>query len=339
MTIIKYLKKLHPIVVSILAVILCYEFKRWGQAVFFDGTHLIQKHPFFPYNPATLLMGFLYGMRIGLFTTVISGALIVSTHLDQIDDWLITIPLYLLTCVLGLWIIVSLKNARENERNQRKAQSNFMAMLAHEIRNPLSTIETAAYSLSLMADSDAAAKKINNHSKALDDISRIVNRLLELDEVENKRIKVVPKSFELKEFLEAIIECASSPERIKMSCAINRLIRTDPDLIRCILVNLVDNAIKYGDPASPIELAAISQRRMGRSGISFRCINALGPYGAPDTTELFSKYYRATPGTGVSGAGIGLWLCKQFAEAMSGVIRFELTDQQVSFHVWLPDLS
>ena len=339
MAIVEELKKLHPIAVSILAVILCYEFKRWGQAYFFDGTHLIQKHPFFPYNPAVLLMGFLYGMRIGLFTTAISAALIVSTHLEQIDDWRITVPLYLLTCVLGLWVIVSLKNARENERNHRKAQSNFMAMLAHEIKNPLSTIETSAYSLSLMADSDAASKRISNHSKALDDISRIVDRLLELDAVENQKIKVAPENFELKHFLLDIVESASSPERIKISCAINHLIRTDPLLTRRILMNLVDNALKYGDPATPIQLAAIPQRRMGRSGISFRCINAPGAYGVPGSTELFSKYYRAPAATGVSGAGVGLWLCKQFVEAMSGVIRLELTDHQVSFYVWLPDLS
>jgi two-component system sensor histidine kinase KdpD len=234
---------------------------------------------------------------------------------------------------------MSLKKARENEQSHRKAQSNFMAMLAHEIKNPLSTLEASAYSLSLMVDSDAAGKRIRNHRMALDDISRIVDRLLELDAIENSKINVVNETFQMKQFLMDIVESASSPERIKMSCPIDRPIRTDPILTRRILMNLVDNALKYGEPTTPITLAAIPERRLGRRGMAIRCINAPGPSGLPDPAELFSKYYRAPTAKGVSGAGVGLWLCKQFVEAMSGVIQLDVRDHQISFYVWIPDLS
>jgi signal transduction histidine kinase len=332
----KYLKPFGPVAVSILSVLGCFALR---QLLIMGGPQIILKYPFFPYAPIVFAMGYLYGMPIGLFTFATSSAIIFESHPELVSDWYITLPVYALISWMGLWTIIRLKESSENERTQRLAQADFMAMLAHEIKNPLATLETSAYSLSLMANSDAAAERIRNHSQAIDDISNIVDRLLEVDSVENRKVRVAAARFQLKKLLFDITESASEPQRIQISCAIESTITNDPILIRRILINLTDNALKYSFAHKPIQLAAIPERRMSRMGITFRCTNPIGPLGAPNPSKVFTKYYRAPTATGVSGAGVGLWLCKQLVEAMSGEIQVEVTDQEVSFYVWLPDLS
>ena len=73
--------------------------------------------------------------------------------------------------------------------------------------------------------------------------------------------------------------------------------------------------------------------------MAFRCVNQIGMVGVPDRTQIFSKYYRAPDATSVRGAGLGLWLSREFVDVLSGVIRLEEGRGEVSFYVWIPDLS
>ena len=75
----------------------------------------------------------------------------------------------------------------------------------------------------------------------------------------------------------------------------------------------------------------------GKVGVRFRCINQIGASGSPDPSQLFTKYYRSPEASCVSGAGVGLWLCKQFTEVMTGEIHCEVMDQTISFSLWIPD--
>jgi len=65
----------------------------------------------------------------------------------------------------------------------------------------------------------------------------------------------------------------------------------------------------------------------------------MGQVGIPDRSLLFSKYYRADDAKRIGGAGLGLWLSKEFVDVLSGVIRLEEGLGEVSFYVWIPDLS
>jgi signal transduction histidine kinase len=339
MTLPDLIRKTKPAIVSILAVLLCLLIQKWLQGNLRDGHHLGLKHPFFPYFPTVLYMGYLYGMRIGALTIATSALLLVVLFPEAVEDWRIGIPLYVILCLLSLRLIERLKHATEVERNHRKVQIDFMAMLAHEIKTPLATLETSAYSQSLMANSDLAATRLRNHTRALDDISNILERLLEMDAVEGQSVTVEPRSFQIRPLLIDIIDDTRWPERIDLSCVEDKPVVSDPVLLRRILTNLVDNALKYGPRESLVILRSTPERRKGKRGVAFRCINEISPSNHPDPEQVFSKYYRSTATSGISGAGVGLWLCKQFVDALSGVIQMELREDQISFYVWVPDLS
>lgn len=339
MTLPALIRTTKPAIVSVLAVLLCLLTQKWIQVNLRDGSHLVLKHPFFPYFPTVLYMGYLYGMRIGALTIATSAILLVVVFPGAIDDWRIGIPLYAILCFLSLRLIERLKHAAEVERNQRKVQIDFMAMLAHELKTPLATLETSAYSLSLMANSDLAATRLRNHTRALDDISNILERLLEMDAVEGQSVTVEPRSFQIRPLLIDIIDDTGWPERFDLSCVEDKPVISDPVLLRRILTNLADNALKYGPREAHVILRSTPERRKGKRGVAFRCINEIAPSSHPDPERIFSKYYRSPASSGISGAGVGLWLCKQFVDALSGVIQLELSDHQVRFYVWIPDLS
>ncbi|NBS17049.1 MAG: sensor histidine kinase [Gammaproteobacteria bacterium] len=326
-----------PAIISLLAICLCYGLQQWMQDSFRAGSHLALKHPFFPYAPMIIYLGYRYGLRIGLLAIATTLTMLIGLNPELIENWLVGGPLFVITCTLGLLLIERLKEANKIERQHHQAQTSFMAMLAHEIRSPLATLETAAYSLSLMAASESSADRMRNLSRGIEDISNIVDKLLEVDAVESLRINAISKCFPIKPLLTNIVESASSPERINLSCAIDKTIKNDPVLTRRILSNLVDNALKYGSTEAPVNLTVMPERFRGKVGVRFRCINQIGALGSPDPSQLFTKYYRSPEASCVSGAGVGLWLCKQFTEVMAGEIHCEVMDQTISFSVWIPD--
>ena len=331
------MRKAFPATISLLAIFLCFWVQQWMQDSFRAGPHLALNHPFFPYTPMIIYLGYCYGIRIGLLAIATSLILLMGLTPELIENWLVAGPLFVITCTLVLLIIERLKDANKKERQYHQAQTSFMAMLAHEIRNPLATLETAAYSLSLMAASESSADRMRNLSRGIEDISNIVDKLLEVDAIESLRIKALSKCFLVKPLLTDIVDSAASPERINLSCAMDKTIKNDPVLTRRILSNLVDNALKYGSPEAQVNLAAMPERFRGKMGVRFRCINQIGASGSPDPSHLFTKYYRSPEASCVSGAGVGLWLCKQFTEVMTGEIHCEVMDQTISFSLWIPD--
>ena len=97
------------------------------------------------------------------------------------------------------------------------------------------------------------------------------------------------------------------------------LVTLDAVLIEQVLVNLIENALKYTPPASPIEISAHAAREQLVVTVADR-----GP-GIPAGLEerLFEKFYRLTPEGAQSGVGLGLTICKAIVEAHGGWISVE----------------
>jgi signal transduction histidine kinase len=113
----------------------------------------------------------------------------------------------------------------------------------------------------------------------------------------------------------------------------------DPDRIHQVLANLLSNAMKYGDPAEPVE---VSVRRLDEGRAQVRVANR-GPGIPPDELgTLFARYARARDAraAGVPGLGLGLYICRGLVEAHGGSIRVESDPgATTAFHVVLPLLS
>jgi signal transduction histidine kinase len=296
-----------------------------------------ENYPFFPYYPAAIIVSIYCGWLAGTLTTILTCLVLLYRNSGFVEGQ--DVPAY--TIFLGmsgvtLAIIEFLRRARDRERQRRLAQSNFVAMLAHEVKTPLAAIQVAAGSLARGLDGAAAEARLRNVNRAIEDIAAIVDRCVEADRIDQSILKPQPEPIVLKERLTETLASTATPNRIVFRCEEALTISTDPLLLQRIVANLIDNALKYSPADSRITMHVAREQRKGRKGVALVCGNLTGSAGAPDPREVFRKYYRAPEAQALSGAGLGLWLVKRIAELLSGDVRFEAGGGAVRFTVWLP---
>ena len=92
--------------------------------------------------------------------------------------------------------------------------------------------------------------------------------------------------------------------------------------MRRLVSVLIDNAVKYASPGSPITLRLEKDRR----GVVIRSSNGCENVDADETKKLFDRFYRTDKARSAGGFGIGLSIARGIAEAYNGPIKAELTD-------------
>jgi len=97
------------------------------------------------------------------------------------------------------------------------------------------------------------------------------------------------------------------------------LARMDLVLMTQVLVNLIDNALKYSLPESPIEITARSDNKQ----LTIEVADRGSGIPAHDLVHIFDKFYRISVPEGISGTGLGLSICKGIVEAHGGKIHAE----------------
>jgi signal transduction histidine kinase len=110
-------------------------------------------------------------------------------------------------------------------------------------------------------------------------------------------------------------------------------LRCDPEGLRLALKVLIDNAIAYSPPASPVVLVG----RLAASGIEL-AVRDHGP-GVPaeDGTRVFDKFYRGRNADGMPGSGLGLYMARSIIEVHGGVLSLVTpTGGGAEFRIWLP---
>jgi PAS domain S-box-containing protein len=221
--------------------------------------------------------------------------------------------------------ITSRKQTEESLRDIDRRKDEFLATLAHELRNPLAPIRHAAQ-ISRISTATEAQKRwsheviirqVQHMSLLLDDlldISRITRGTLEL--------KLVPTD------LEAAIEAAVETARPSIEMKRHRLfidvpsshvkLAADPLRLAQVLSNLLTNAAKYTDPDGEIRLSARAERdsfviRVADTGIG------IAPETLPSVFEMFAQVHGRDRSEG--GLGIGLALSKGLVELHGGALE------------------
>jgi signal transduction histidine kinase len=113
-------------------------------------------------------------------------------------------------------------------------------------------------------------------------------------------------------------------------------VNSDSQLLRIILVNLINNAIKYSAPETEIELSAIPFEEYGKSGILISIQNQPGTAGLPDPKQVFDKYYRSSGAYGMTGSGLGLYLVHSITDLLGGRVAYDGVQEKVRFTLWIP---
>lgn len=224
----------------------------------------------------------------------------------------------ILLCAFGAQAAVAIENARLFQ------QSDLIAELVHELRTPLSSLNTAAHLINRPEVSD---EQRNRMMAIIQDetfrLSEMATSYLDLARLESGRAQFHKESFVIKEFLE---ECANiMRSRIQEKGLQLRLVipedlpslSGDRNKLKQVILNLLSNAIKYNRPNGGITL----ESKLVDSEFLFLVTDTGMGILPENLTRLFEKFYRV-PGSEqlATGTGLGLSICKHIIEAHSGHI-------------------
>lgn len=213
---------------------------------------------------------------------------------------------------------------------QKQQQERFVAMLTHELKTPISVIRLALGKLSLADQAQRHA------SLALADMTGIVEHCQQADQLEQQQLAALSISCNLADMLQELQDSSAAPQRLHIEAPALPAITTDPQLLRIVLGNVIDNALKYAEPDSTVHLKAQASAVGGKPGVQVTARNQVGSAGLPDADKVFEKYYRSPGAQRKTGSGLGLYLVKSYMQLLGGEVRYAAVDGQVEFALWIP---
>jgi two-component system phosphate regulon sensor histidine kinase PhoR len=209
-----------------------------------------------------------------------------------------------------------------------KIRQDFVANVSHELRTPLTTIKGYAETLLEGAlKEEVAYQFVQVIKRQSDRLTKIVEDLLALSKIELKefqlKIEILPFP-ELAEDVLRYIQEAAEKKKISISLELPSPLRVKADrhYLEQILINLIDNAIKYGREGGKITVSAV-QRNQSEVEISV-IDNGIG-IPKEDLPRIFERFYRVDKGRSqeLGGTGLGLSIVKHLISAHGGRVWAE----------------
>ena len=217
------------------------------------------------------------------------------------------------------------QTARAAAEQANRAKDEFLAMLGHELRNPLAPIMTA---LQLMRLRGTRSREQEVLERQIGHLTRLVDDLLDISRITRGKIDLRLEPLELAEVVARALEITSpvlEQRRHRVQVDIPRrglLVRVDPDRMVQVVANLLANAVKYSDAGSPIRLqAAATPEGMVRLSIRDQGIGI-----AAEMLERIFDMFAQQPQTlarSGGGLGLGLTIVRSLVELHGGRVRAE----------------
>lgn len=244
-----------------------------------------------------------------------------------------------------IWGAIAVFHDISRLKELERIRQDFVANVSHELRTPLTTIKGYAETLLEGAMKEEVAfqfvQVIKRHT---DRLTKIVEDLLTLSKIESKECQLKMEVFSLRDLIDDAIGFVKEPaEKKKIFISQNEIpsfltLKADRNYLEQVLINLLDNAIKYTPEGGRITISAIEndseeiQFSVGDNGI-----------GIPkeDLPRIFERFYRVDKGRSqeLGGTGLGLSIVKHLVQAHGGRIWVESRlGEGSTFYFTLPSL-
>jgi PAS domain S-box-containing protein len=222
-------------------------------------------------------------------------------------------------------IVHDLTERKEVER----LKDEFISMVSHELRTPLHHIKGFATTL-LQTDVewDAATQRdfLESINREADRLANLVEKILHLSRLEADGLPMEKEWYPVNDLIDGALQrrhslIADRPVHLRLAPDLPPLF-VDGREIEVVLINLIENAVKYSDPGTPITLSA---ERRGDQVVFSVADQGVG-IPAEHLKHVFERFYRVNGGgRRVAGTGLGLAICKRIVEAHGGRIWVEST--------------
>ena len=220
-----------------------------------------------------------------------------------------------------------LSEALNKEKELSEIKSRFVSMASHEFRTPLSTVLSSAALLSRYTTTEDQEKR-DKHIKRIKDAVKHLNDLLEdflsLGKLEEGKIKAIAAEFDVKEFLDEVVEemrsLAKPGQQIQCDYNGAETFLSDKRLLKNILINLLSNAVKFSPENATINLR-VSHPPTGGLTLAVKD-DGIG-ISAEDQQHLFSSFFRGGNALNIEGTGLGLHIVKRYVDLLHGDVHLQ----------------
>jgi PAS domain S-box-containing protein len=213
------------------------------------------------------------------------------------------------------------RDARADAERATKLRDDVLAILAHDLRNPLHLVLGSAAMLALTAEQDKRERQVKVIERAVRSMERLVTDLLDMARMESGTFGVCKERVDTRALIDEAIElCASQAlaRQIDLGAEVPGDVEpmfADRDRLLQVLSNLLGNAVKFSDAGGKVMV------RAANTGGAVQISVTDSGHGIPadDLPHVFDRFWQADR-TSRAGAGLGLAICKGIVEAHGGRI-------------------
>ena len=239
-------------------------------------------------------------------------------------------------------LVAKLEDSLAHLTEMNRLKDDFVASVSHELRTPLTSIRGYVRTL-LRPDvtfSDEEQKSfLETVDRQSNRLHRLIEDLLAVSRIESETDSTSLTVVSLTDILDEIadeLRSKSVNHTIEIDMPTDLpAVTTDPGKIHQIVLNLIDNALKYSPEMTTVTISGAKQG----GGVTISVSDEGEGIAADAQEQIFDRFYQVDQSAtrSVGGAGLGLYICRRMAEAIGGRVWLEKSDENGStFSLWIP---
>lgn len=241
---------------------------------------------------------------------------------------------------------VYLESAMKKAEAATKAKSQFLAKMSHEMRTPLNGLIGNLELLQIKDQNQQQMELVESIHESAKTLSRIIGGVLDFAKIESNKMELESEEFLLKDLLKEIVSLMSPRAQLKyiklipdFDTELPYKVKGDPLRMKQVIVNLIDNAIKFTQKGGIQYLVSIAEGDPSQPGIKRLTVEIRdsGEGFHTEENELFEEFVQVNErAPQIEGTGLGLAISKKLIELMGGEIGYEgikNTGARFWFHV------
>jgi sigma-B regulation protein RsbU (phosphoserine phosphatase) len=221
------------------------------------------------------------------------------------------------------------------EKEVARLREQFVAILGHDLRNPLASIAGGLNILSREPQSDKARRVLAMMSQSTERMSSLIQDMLDLARCRSGQgIAIDPRPTDLHAVLEQVVQelqTAHHGREIQSSLDIAE-VRCDGGRVAQLVSNLLGNALAHGAPDRPVKVVATASV----NEVVITVANEGDPIPGHVKDHLFEPFFRATSSAEKQGLGLGLFISYEIARSHGGRLEVHTDTKQTAFLFRMP---
>jgi PAS domain S-box-containing protein len=222
-------------------------------------------------------------------------------------------------------VVYAFRNLTE-ERALDELKGEFVATVSHELRTPLAAIYGSAQTLlrdDIELGEERRQRLLQVIAQESERLSRVAADILLANRIDSGRLQLETRPLDVARLAEDVVEqmrsCFAERDDVTLELVVaepRSFVAGDEDKLRQVLINLVENAVKYSPDGGAVEVRVEPNGTNVRVSVSDHGLGI--PHG--EQQRIFGKFYRvdAQLSRGVGGTGLGLYICRELVRRMAG---------------------